>query len=272
MKILIIGKGVVGNSTGKALKFHDLHEINYWDVIIEKCDYGVISNKGLAGNIELSRVVGNGEFDYIFICVPTPTDETGVQNISSLMTTLTDIENFKGTVVLRSTVLPGTCDTIKSLFPDMKLVYFPEFLRERMADMDALYPDKYVIAGNSSLVMNTLQLFKMEVTDNKVFHFIDYKAAELAKYAANTFFSIKVTFANQMFDACKKLNVRWDDIKDTLYADKRIGKDHLWVTKERGFGGACLPKDSEAFLLAFPDFTLLKTAVEYNKKVRNKKG
>ena len=98
--------------------------------------------------------------------------------------------------------------------------------------------------------------------------------AEMVKYFGNTWFSAKVVFANQMYDLCQKLGIDYDRVKDSVAADKRIGRSHLDVMHGgyRGYGGACLPKDTRS-LIQFGealgvDLKLLKTVEEINNELR----
>ena len=96
-------------------------------------------------------------------------------------------------------------------------------------------------------------------------------AAEMTKYYGNTWFSVKVVFANQMYDLCEKLGIDYNTVADCVGADRRIGRSHLdaWHGGYRGYGGKCLPKDTRA-LIKFAedigvDLKILKIAEEINK-------
>jgi len=71
----------------------------------------------------------------------------------------------------------------------------------------------------------------------------DPTSAEMCKYMSNCLLATKVSFANEMYDLCDKLGINYNKVKEMVIADKRIGKTHLDVTPERGFGGKCFPKD-----------------------------
>jgi UDPglucose 6-dehydrogenase len=97
----------------------------------------------------------------------------------------------------------------------------------------------------------------------------------MVKYATNAFLATKVSFFNQLYDICSQNDTNYDKIKSLLLYDKRIGNSHMSVPGPdgmRGFGGACFPKDTTAFLKYVntigSDFSILKTAIEYNRTVR----
>ncbi|MEK9153551.1 MAG: UDP-glucose 6-dehydrogenase, partial [Patescibacteria group bacterium] len=95
------------------------------------------------------------------------------------------------------------------------------------------------------------------------------------KYVANTFLATKVIFANQIYDLCNKLGIKYEEVKAMTVADRRIYDSHLDITTERGFGGKCFPKDIVA-LLGFGkklhiNLDLFSTVWKINKKIRRVK-
>ena len=256
-RILIIGNGVVGNATGRVLKEMG-HEVSYYDIVNEKSDLGALYIDDL-----------NKHFDFIFVCVSTPTINSE-QNINSVITVMHSLQGFHYKIILRSTVLPGTCDDIIKKYPKIKLIYFPEFLTEKAAFFDCLNPDRLVLSGDFEEVLSVLRLFDNLPKRKHIATFTntDYKVTEMIKYANNYVLASKVTIANELFDMCKDINIDYNMIRNMLYQDRRISQTHLDVTKERGFGGSCFPKDMEALFNKFPKSQVLNTIIKYNKSVR----
>ena len=101
-----------------------------------------------------------------------------------------------------------------------------------------------------------------------------YEPEELivAKTFRNAFLATKVSFFNQIFDYCQKTNVNFQKVSNEIGEDPRIGHSHTTVTKERGFGGHCFPKDTNAILKSANnvgvDLNIIRSAVEYNNKIR----
>lgn len=256
-RILIIGNGVVGNATGRVLE-----ELKY------KVDYYDIDEK--KSTIEKFDIHEfNKTYEFIFVCVPTPT-VGGKQNLNSITTVMYNLEEFQHKIVLRSTVLPGTCNDINKKYPNIRLIHFPEFLTEKAAFFDCLNPDRLVLSGEFEDVLSVLQLF-----DNlpkrkhiNIFTNTDYNITEMVKYANNYVLATKVTIANELFDMCKEIDIDYNTIRNMLYQDRRISQTHLDVTKERGFGGSCFPKDMSALLSKFPKSQVLNSIIKYNKSVR----
>jgi UDPglucose 6-dehydrogenase len=187
--------------------------------------------------------------DFIYICVPTPykdgCDATEVGKAISI------IEGEK-VVIIKSTILPGTTDKLQLQFPNHKILFNPEFLTESTADQDISYPDRqiigythgsYTIAGD---VMKQLPLAPYEAI-------VPAYVAEFTKYAANTWFAVKVAKNNELYDIFKGYggnDEAFETMIDCVSADKRIGRSHLdiWHKGYRGYGGKCLPKDTKSFI------------------------
>jgi UDPglucose 6-dehydrogenase len=207
--------------------------------------------------------------DVIFVCVPTPyyLDGSGF-DLSYVRSALDAIQGEK-IVVLKSTVIPGTTAMLQAEYPRHKLMYNPEFLTEVTADQDMNFPDRQIIGSTPQsytvaadiLAMLPLAPFERVVPST---------VAEMVKYAGNTWFALKVAFSNQMYDLAQKMEVDYDNVKECMAADKRIGRTHLDIFHKgyRGYGGKCLPKDTRALIqLAAArgvDLSLLKSAEDYN--------
>ncbi len=107
------------------------------------------------------------------------------------------------------------------------------------------------------------------------FQFIrtDATTAELCKYMVNCFLATKVAFANQFCEIADLLGVDYEELRKLWLVDPRIGKSHTLVTKERGFGGGCLPKDLQAIISFMRDHgrtPLLEAVLDYNNRVRSR--
>lgn len=187
--------------------------------------------------------------DVVFICVPTPYEEAkGGFDLSYVKAAIGELTGEK-IIVIKSTVLPGTTDDFQEEFAQHKFLFNPEFLTQSSADNDMSFPDRqivgytaksYDVAGS---VMRLLPLAPFE-------RIVPAKEAEMIKYFGNTWFSAKVIFANQIYDLCVKMGIDYDIVRECAGADKRIGPSHLEVFHGgyRGYGGACLPKDTRALI------------------------
>ena len=184
------------------------------------------------------------ESEFIFICLPTPNKGKRI-DLSIIDQTLAKIakqEESRGKIVIiKSTVIPGTTKKYAKKYKNLSFVFCPEFLREATFLKDALKQDRIVIGSDDHNTRDKVhQLFRKRFPRTKIF-LSDSTSAEVVKYMSNTFLSMKVIFANEIFDLCQKLEVNYPKIAAMVGSDKRIGEGHLGVTKERGFGGKCFP-------------------------------
>ncbi len=186
--------------------------------------------------------------DIVFICVPTPYEAGRGFDHSYLLDAMATIAGSK-LVVIKSTVLPGTTDELQRRYPQHRLIFNPEFLREASAHDDMAHPDRQIVgvtatsAGDASSVLTVLPAAPFV-------RVCSAREAEMAKYVANSFLAIKVSFANEVFDLCEHLGIDYATTRDIVAADPRIGASHTDVLADgyRGFAGTCLPKDSKALL------------------------
>ncbi|MFZ1987943.1 MAG: hypothetical protein WAV21_02840 [Minisyncoccia bacterium] len=201
------------------------------------------------------------ECDIVFIAVPTPTTQTGF-DASAVRSVLSLVGSGK-IAVIKSTLLPGTTETLQKEFPDILIVNSPEFLREANAAHDAANPSRNLIGIPEDLPRYRRAAESvLAVLPEAPFTRIMYaREAELVKYAGNVFLSLKVIYANMLFDLAQSLSADYEAVKDTLAADPRIGPSHLSVVSAsghtekagRGAGGHCFIKDLEAFRQLYKD-------------------
>ncbi len=216
--------------------------------------------------------------EYIFVCVPTPMNSNGSQDSSILEEVLQEIDKDlrESIVIVKSTVLPNTVNKMKEKYN--RFVYNPEFLREKTANEDFVNSDTLILGGEGSHLEKVEQLYKKH-SDCKIknVHKTDVVSASLVKYSINTFLATKVIFFNQLHDIYRSLvdNKNWDEFKNMISSDDRIGPSHMDVPGhdgKLGFGGACFPKDTTALLalskIIDKEFTLLKEAIKVNNGIR----
>lgn len=199
------------------------------------------------------------ESDFVFLSVPTPSNKDGSINIDILDSVLNDINNIskrQNTILIRSTVTPGTTRKLQTKYHQLNLLFNPEFLTERSANFDFINQSRFVI-GSSEQTNSEInaQMFLNLIRDRfgdcvSVLH-TNYETAEMIKYMSNCFFATKVSFMNEMYQVAKESNVNWDDAVNGFVADGRIGHSHLNVPGpdgKFGFGGSCFPKDIQAMI------------------------
>lgn len=274
MRLGIIGNGFVGNAIAHA--FIPYMEVKIYD-----------KNKEKSYNT-LDEVV-NGS-DVVFISVPTPMNKEGVIDLSIIESVFADIDREYNTdradatvFVLKSTVVPGTTRSLKHKYPNLSIVFNPEFLTERHARFDFLNQSRIILGFEEDVVEGQVNstitkmknLYDLRFSSNN-FIITNYETAEMIKYFNNLFFAVKVSFMNEMRLVADKLQtINWSKAVRGFVSDGRVGDSHLQVPGpdgKLGFGGSCFPKDINAFI-AFAnsinlDLPVLKGAWETNLKVR----
>lgn len=195
--------------------------------------------------------------DIIFVCVPTPYDcppPRGTDKGFDLSCVKEVFRNIQGkkTIVIKSTVVPGTTEKLQKQYPQHKVLFNPEFLTESTADQDMKYPDRQIIGYTEksyNIAGDIMQLLPLAPFER----IIPATEAEAVKYFGNTWFSTKVIFANQFYELCKALGIDYNRVMEAAAADKRIGRSHLSVLHKgyRGFGGKCL--DGEEVIYEITD-------------------
>lgn len=196
------------------------------------------------------------ESDYIFVSVPTPMGEDGRQDLSSLDNAIESIVETAyepKIIIIKSTVLPGTTKNFAYKYPDHDFIFSPEFLTERTAKIDFINPSSIILGGihrHSDSLKRVKNLFKERFSGANVF-VTSSDAAELVKYILNSFFAVKISFFNEIYDIAQYMGVDYDEVKAMVLSDFRIADSHCDVPGhdgDRGFGGKCFPKDVNALV------------------------
>lgn len=215
--------------------------------------------------------------DIIFVCLPTPYDETHLRIdlaiYDDVMAQICPKLAGRGkVVVVKSTVVPGTTRRYASQYPAVPFAMNPEFLTEANYLQDFVNPDRIVIgADNDWVAQKVIDLYRTSFPSATIVR-MSTVAAEIVKYQANVMLAVKVALANIFYDLCQADHVNYDDVKKGVALDKRIGPSHLDVTSERGFGGKCFPKDLGAIIgrcrELHVDCKVLEEIHAYNLRIR----
>ena len=187
--------------------------------------------------------------DFIFVCVPTPMFEDGSQDLSYVENAFTNANN-NPIYILKSTVLPGTTNNLLNKYPNLKIIFSPEFLTERTAKLDMLTQSRIILGGELELTEKAKILFNQRFKTKNITQ-TDAITAELTKYMNNTFFATKVSLMNEYKLLCDKVGANWDVALKGFISDGRIGDSHINVPGhdgKLGYGGTCFPKDVNALL------------------------
>ncbi|MFA5376431.1 MAG: hypothetical protein WC455_11865 [Dehalococcoidia bacterium] len=261
MKIGIIGCGMVGNAL--YAYYEREHDVFAYDLIPERSRCGI----GLL----------NANAEVVFICVPTPYAGNGKGLDCSAVYDAVSLLTGDKTVIIKSTVMPGTTDKLQELYPQHKFFFVPEFLSEATAVKDYANPRRSHIVGvpqkdwdepeKYGAIYGSHRIVESLLTGELRRYYLPARQAELLKLATNSYYALKVTFANMLYD----LGMTQETL-DALVADPWIVPSHFQVhfRGTRGVRGACLPKDTQALMdYAGEEYlgSLLDIATEYNKRL-----
>lgn len=221
----------------------------------------IISDPAYNTNTIKDLVEANPEA--IFVCLPTPSDDTNYSLLKEALKEIEDLE-YKGITVVKSTILPHHIE-------NFDIVLNPEFLSRKTACDDFINPPFVLFGGSEDKTKKLYEIYKKySKVDLQNVKYTDIRTASLAKYTFNSFYATKLTFMNQIYDVCQVMNVDFEELKSTLKMwSWMIGVSHLDVPghEGRGFSGPCLPKDTTALAKEF-DLELLHSVLEVNNKYR----
>lgn len=187
--------------------------------------------------------------DFAFLCVGTPSAPNGNLNLDYLRKVATEIgSHLDGrakplTVVVRSTVFPGTCDEVvaPSVEPRATVVANPEFLREGSAVKDFMQPSLVVVGShNRAAAEGVASLYADLPVQTSV---VALRTAELIKYTCNTFHALKIAFANEIGTLSTSLGLDGAEVMETICRDTKLNISSVYMKPGFAFGGSCLPKD-----------------------------
>jgi GDP-mannose 6-dehydrogenase len=279
MNVSVFGLGYVGCVTAACLA-RDGHHVVGVDVSTDKV---AMINDGHSPIVEpdleplLRRLAREGrlrattdaasavrESDVVLICVGTPDIGHGQPDLEALSRVAMAIgaactgRTEPLTVVVRSTVLPGTNDLVRQRLlsaaasnghaPDIRLASNPEFMREGSSIRDFDHPPFVLIGSDDAdtrLVLRSLYAsVDAEVVETAV------RTAEMIKYVCNCFHALKVCFGNEIADLCDALGADAQEVMRVFRLDRKLNISEAYLTPGFAFGGSCLPKDLRALLCA----------------------
>ena len=218
---------------------------------------------------DLAAAVAGAEA--VFIAVGTPTrrgdGHADVSYVNAAAEQVAKALTGYAVVVTKSTVPVGTGRRISEIMrrarPDLEfdVASNPEFLREGSAIGDFMRPDRVVIGAESERARQVMrQLYRPLYLIEAPILFTSLEAAELTKYAANSFLAMKITFINEIADLCEKVGADVHDVARGIGLDGRIGRKFLHPGP--GFGGSCFPKDTLALMRIAQDWGAPSRLVE----------
>ncbi|MCW3079454.1 nucleotide sugar dehydrogenase [Segetibacter sp.] len=225
--------------------------------------------------------------DLTIICVGTPSSPHGHLDLSYIYKTAEQVgkaiqkKTTFHTVVIRSTVLPGTNQKFGEIMEEsshkkrgtsFSVVSNPEFLREGFAIRDYYHPSITVIGGDHDYAIEKVaSIYRgldapIEITDIKI--------AEIIKYVNNSYHALKIAFANEVGNVCKAVSIDSHKVMELFCKDTRLNISTSYFKPGFAYGGSCLPKDLKGFVtlghdnyLSTPVLGCINNSNENQKKI-----
>lgn len=239
MNVSVFGLGFVG----KAM----------FEVFLEK----EINVKGYDINEDLTKNSFEEAIDseIIFLALPTPYDSKKKSYLlDSLIETLKklDEKNFKGLIVVKSTLIPGSINFLENKYPHLIIIHNPEFLTARTAKED-FKNQKHIVLGrgrncSNENFENLIQFYKNNFPNSEI-SCCTASESESMKIFLNSFYALKVQFFTEIYLTCKKINIDYENILPLMLKNGWINPMHTKVPgpdKNISYGGYCFPKDTNA--------------------------
>ena len=247
MEITIAGYGFVGKAYEKLITDKN-----------QECSLTISDPAFLIHDKDTPR-----DTDAVIICVATPRQEDGSCYMGHVKDVIKESPNVP--ILIKSTICLEGWRELSNLFPNHNISFSPEFLRQDswIEDIDRM---QSILIGGDGFEFWSNIFRSIECVES------DPEALIMTKYAKNNFLALKVSFFNQLYDLCDKMNIDYEEVRKYTTADNRIGESHSLVTDRRGFGGHCFPKDTSALVRTSEKygkfFSLMHEAILYNESVR----
>lgn len=263
-KIIVYGLGYVGLSNAVLLAQNN--EVVGVEIVPEKVE--MLNNKKSpifdkeiiefleTKNLNLTVKVADDEFaknaDFAIISTPTNFNEAknyfDTSSVDSVVANLAKIES-KATIVIKSTIPIGYTRKLQDKYPNLRIFFSPEFLREGQALKDNLYPSRIIVGcDKSGINIQIAQDFANLLREGAIkkdmpIIIMNYLEAECVKLFSNTYLAMRVAYFNEVDDYAIKNNLNTKEIIEGMCADPRIG--NFYNNPSFGYGGYCFPKDTK---------------------------
>jgi len=274
MRINVFGLGYVGSVSAACLAAggHDVLGIDVDRSKVDSINRGMSSvvepglseliNRAVTGGTLRATTAGIEDAELSLVCVGTPSNENGslcldyVARASAQIGTFLRTVDYYHVVCVRSTVLPGTVESVvvplleehsgRRAGRDFGVCMNPEFLREGSSIRDYYCPPFTVIGQLDDRSGDIVEEVYAPLPGPKIR--TELAVAEMLKYTGNAFHALKITFANEVGNLCKRLGLDGREVMRIFALDEKLNVSRAYLQPGFAFGGSCLPKDLRALL------------------------
>ena len=265
-KITIIGAGYVGFSL--AVLLSQYKEVTLYD--IDRLKLKQIDNKKsplrdenidkffasktlrLKTNYDLTDAVS--DTDLIILALPTNFSEStkffDTSQLDSVISKISE-KNINSPILIKSTVPQGYTQRLQVHYPDLPIIFSPEFLREGSALEDNLSPSRIIVGNTELLGLKIAELFASFTSNDPEIFLMESGEAEAVKLFSNAYLATRISFFNELDTFALASNLDSQSIIDGVTSDPRIGAHYC--NPSFGYGGYCLPKDTKQLESDFGD-------------------
>ena len=257
MKHLIVGSGIVGTATGIWLNANN-EDVTFCDIKPEVLKR--LQNQGFKVTTKIKDV----KADIYWICTAEWNTEEVISKISEF--------DQNPTIVIRSTMPPGSTVEISKRYRIKQIAHMPEFLKQKTAIADIFDKDRVIIGTTDEKTKQMLKkVFNAEMVQ---IIYTDSTTSELIKYASNCWLASQISYWNEIKKICDKFNVNPQMVANAACLDRRISNYGTAMIGEP-YAGFCFPKDMDALIKSFEenglDPILLKAVKKVNEKLKKQK-
>lgn len=265
-KITIIGAGYVGFSLAvllsqdKEVTLYDIDRLKLKQIDNKKSplrDQNIdkfFANKTLRlkTNYDLTDAVSDS--DLIILALPTNFSESAksfdTSQLDSVISKISE-KNINSPILIKSTVPQGYTQRLQVHYPDLPIIFSPEFLREGNALEDNLNPSRIIVGNTGQLGLKIAELFASFASNDPEIFLMESGEAEAVKLFSNAYLATRISFFNELDTFALACNLDSQSIIDGVSSDPRIGAHYC--NPSFGYGGYCLPKDTKQLESDFGD-------------------